>query len=86
MCDPSATPQDPDMLAHTLEGPVAQNFRPADVVMNDSGALVLDSFGFRRWCYGASGSSDQSPLQQVSLKGHSVREQARLHGGLRAHL
>ena len=30
MWDPSATPQDPDMLVHTLEGPVAQNFRPAD--------------------------------------------------------
>ena len=29
--DPSATPQDPDMLVHALEGPVAQNFRPADV-------------------------------------------------------
>ena len=32
MWDPSATPQDPDMLVHALEGPVAQNFRPADVV------------------------------------------------------
>ena len=32
MWDPSATLQDPDiMLVHTLEGPVAQNFRPADV-------------------------------------------------------
>ena len=30
--DPSATPQDPDMLVHALEGPVAQNFRPADVL------------------------------------------------------
>ena len=31
MWDPSATPQDPDMLVHKLEGSVAQNFRPADV-------------------------------------------------------
>ena len=28
MWDPSATPQDPEMLVHTLEGPVAQTFGP----------------------------------------------------------
>ena len=35
MWGPSATPQDPGMLVHTLEGSVAQNFRPADVLMSD---------------------------------------------------
>ena len=52
MWDPSATPQDPDMLVHKLEGSVAQNFRPADACQRhfmrglaSLELLVLDTHG-----------------------------------------
>ena len=59
MWDPSATPQDPDMLVHALEGPVAQNFRPADVILrtdkNYLSAFWLDasSLNDKRPCWAA---------------------------------
>ena len=56
ICDPSATPQDPDTLVDALvdalEGPVAQNFWPADACgrhfmrgLASLELLVLDTHG-----------------------------------------
>ena len=39
--DPSATSQGPDMLVHTLEAPVAQNSRPADVFATEMQGMGL---------------------------------------------